>query len=165
MSTFWMAEVAQDGFAETLPASKSYLAVRFGIVGLLVLLSWLWFGALAGAATAAALAGIALLFVPRALILDEEGFRLLSLVPRKKVPWRGVDSFNVGAAPRAGTFVLYTKAGRRPRWWYPAGWPAQGGIPPAFASARGGRALSASELADLLNDRLARALRRPQTGY
>ena len=103
------------------------------------------------------LASVVMLFAPRALVLDEEGFRQLSVVPRKKVLWCGVDSFNTGAAPKVGAFVLYTKAGRTPRWWYPAGWPAQGGLPPAFASARGGRALSASELSDLLNDRLVRA--------
>jgi hypothetical protein len=152
-----MTEVIQDGNAETLPASGSYLALRLGISGLLIPLLWLWLGALAGAIAAVALAAVALLFAPRALILGEEGFRVLSVVPRKKVLWRCVDSFNVGAAPRVGPFVLYTKAGRRPRWWYPAGWPAQGGFPAAFASAPGGRALSASELVDLLNDRLARA--------
>jgi hypothetical protein len=82
---------------------------------------------------------------------------LVSLVPRKKILWRRVDAFSTGSGLRFGPFVAYTKAGRRPRWWYPAGWPAQGGLPPAFASARGGRALSASDLSDLLNDHLARA--------
>ena len=148
---------AQDALVETLPASRTFFAVRLGIVALLIPIVWLWLGALAGSATAFALAVVVLLFIPRALVLDQQGFRQLSLVPRKKVLWRTVDCFSTGSAPRAGRFVLYTKAGRRPRWWYPAGWPAQGGIPPAFASKRGDRALSASDLADLLNDRLARA--------
>jgi hypothetical protein len=152
-----MTEVAHDASVETLPASLPFLAVRIGVVALLIPILWLWVGALAGAATAAALAALMLLFAPRALVLDEDGFRQLSLVPRKKVLWRGVDAFNTGSAPRAGAFVLYTKAGRRPRWWYPAGWPAQGGIPPAFASAPRDRALSASDLCRLLNDRLAKA--------
>jgi type IV secretory pathway VirB3-like protein len=142
---------------QTLPASLPFLAVRLGVVALLIPIVWLWLGAVAGAATAMALVAVAVLFVPRALVLDDEGFRQLSLVPRKKVLWSRVDSFNTGSAPRAGAFVLYTKAGRRPHWWYPAGWPAQGGIPPAFASTRAGRALSASDLSELLNDRLARA--------
>ena len=152
-----MTEVAQDASVETLPASLTFLALRFGIVALLIPIVWLWVGAAAGVATAVALASVLTLFAPRALVLDEEGFRQLSLVPRKKVLWRAVDSFKTGAAPKVGAFVLYTKAGHRPRWWYPAGWPAQGGLPPAFASARGGRALSARDLSDLLNDRLARA--------
>ena len=152
-----MTEVARDASVETLPASLTFLAVRSGIVALLIPTFWLWFGAAAGVATAVVLASVVMLFAPRALVLDEEGFRQLSVVPRKKVLWCGVDSFNTGAAPKVGAFVLYTKAGRTPRWWYPAGWPAQGGLPPAFASARGGRALSASELSDLLNDRLVRA--------
>jgi len=144
-------------FTETLPASRTFFAVRVGIVAVLIPIAWLWLGVLAGVATALALAVGLLLFAPRALVLDEQGFRQLSLVHRKKVLWGMVDSFSTGSAPRAGRFVLYTKAGRRPRWWYPAGWPAQGGIPPAFASSPGSRALSASELADLLNNRLARA--------
>jgi hypothetical protein len=138
-----------------LPAPWSFLAVRLGVVALLIPIVWLWLGLLAAAATALALAAVMLLFVPRALVLDEQGFRQLSLVPRKKVRWSSVDSFGTGWAPRAGSFVLYTKAGRRPRRWYPVGWPAQGGIPPVFASTPGGRALSARDLADLLNDRLA----------
>ena len=147
---------AQDTAAETLPASPMFLAVRLGVVALLIPIVWLWAGVLATAATALALAAVPLL-APRALVLDEQGFRQLSLFPRKKVAWSRVDSFSTGWAWRAGRFVLYTKAGRKPRWWYPAGWPAQGGIPSAFASKPGGRALSASDLADLLNDRLARA--------
>jgi hypothetical protein len=147
----------QDRSPETLPASRTFLAVRLVIVALLIPVVWLWLGILAGAATALALAAVELLFAPRALVLDEEGFRQLSLAHRKKVLWSGVDSFSTGSAPRAGSFVLYTKAGRKPRWWYPAGWPAQGGIPPAFASKPGGRALSARDLAALLNERLARA--------
>jgi hypothetical protein len=156
-----MTQLSQDAAVETLPASPTLLAVRFGIVALLVPIVWLWLGPAAGVATAIALACLGILFTPRALVLDDEGFRQLSLVPRKKVLWRTVDSFNTGWAPKAGSFVLYTKAGRRPRWWYPAGWPAQGGLPSAFASARGGRALSAGQLADLLNDRLARARSAP----
>jgi hypothetical protein len=152
-----MVEVAQNASVETLPASLPSVALRLGVVALLIPVVWLWLGAFAGAVTAVGFAAVVLLFAPRALVLDDEGFRRLSLVPRKKVLWRAVDSFTTGSAPRAGAFVLYTKAGRRPRWWYPAGWPAQGGIPPVFASARGGRALSASDLSDLLNDRLARA--------
>jgi hypothetical protein len=129
-----MSEVANDASVETLPASLTFLALRIGIAALLIPILWLWFSALAGAAAAAALGALALLFTPRALVLDEDGFRQLSLVPRKKILWRGVDSFNTGSAPRAGAFVLYTKVGRRPRWWYPAGWPAQGGIPPPARS-------------------------------
>ena len=149
--------MTEDASLETLPASLPFLAVRLVVVALLIPIVWLWLGAVAGVATAAALATVAVLFAPRALVLDEEGFRQLSLVPRRKVLWRGVDSFSIGSAPRAGAFVLYTKVGRRPHWWYPAGWPAQGGLPPAFASARGGRALSARDLSELLNDRLTRA--------
>jgi hypothetical protein len=147
----------QDRSTETLPASRTFLAVRLAVVAVLIPIVWLWLGVLAAAATALALAAVELLFAPRALVLDDDGFRQLSLVHRKKVLWNRVDSFSTGAAPRAGSFVLYTKAGRRPRWWYPAGWPAQGAIPPAFASKRGGRALNASDLADLLNDHLATA--------
>jgi hypothetical protein len=145
-----------------LPASWTFLAVRLGILALLIPVVWLWLGDVAAAATALALAAVMLLFVPRALVLDEQGFRQLSLVPRKKVLWSMVDSFSTGSAPRAGSFVLYTKAGRRPHWWYPAGWPAQGGIPPVFAAEAGGRALSASDLADLLNERLATRRRSDQ---
>jgi hypothetical protein len=152
-----MTEVDQDGFVETLPASPSFCAVRIGVVALLIPILWLWLGTVAAVATAVALACAVILFAPRALVLDEEGFRRLSLVPRKKVLWRGVDSFIVGSVPRVGGVVLYTKAGRTPHWWYPTGWPAQGGLSPAFAAARGGRGLSASDFSDLLNDRLARA--------
>jgi hypothetical protein len=152
-----MTEVAQDGSVETLPASPSFRAVGIGVVALLIPILWLWLGAVAAVVSGVALASVVVLFAPRALVLDEEGFRLLSLVPRKKILWRGVDAFSTRSGPRFGPFVAYTKAGRRPRWWYPAGWPAQGGLPPAFSSARGGRALSARELSDLLNDRLARA--------
>ena len=73
------------------------------------------------------------------------------------VPRELEEAAMVDGTTRFGAFVLYTKAGRRPRWWYPAGWPAQGGIPPAFAPRRGMRALSASDLCGLLNDRLAKA--------
>jgi hypothetical protein len=156
-----VTEAYQGAAVETLPASPSYVVVRIGVVALLVPIVWLWLGAAAGLATAAVLASVFILFAPRALVLDDEGFRLLSLVPRKKVLWRGVDSFGTGAGPKVGAFVLYTKAGRTPRWWYPAGWPAQGGLPPAFASARGGRALSARDLCELLSDRLARARAMP----
>lgn len=152
-----MTEVAQDGFVETLPASPFFRAVRIAVVALPIPILWLWLGAAAAVVSAVALASVVVLFAPRALVLDEEGFRLVSLVPRKKILWRGVDAFSTRSGPRFGPFVAYTKAGRRPRWWYPAGWPAQGGLFPAFASARGGRALSASELSELLNDRLARA--------
>jgi hypothetical protein len=152
-----VAEADQDASVETLPASPRFVAVQIGVVALVVPVLWLWLGAAAAVATAVALACVFILFAPRALVLDEEGFRLVSLVSRKKVLWRGVDSFNTGAAGKAGTFVLYTKAGRKPRWWYPAGWPAQGGLPAAFATARGGRALSARDLCELLSERLARA--------
>ena len=40
-----MTEVAQDASVETLPASLTFLAVRFGIVALLIPIFWLWFGA------------------------------------------------------------------------------------------------------------------------
>ena len=144
----------QDTSTETLPTSPTFLAVRYGFVALTIPIVWYWLGMVAGAATAVSLAAVILLFGPRALVLDEQGFRLLSLFPRKKVLWGMVDSFRMGSAPRTGTFVVYTKAGRRPRWW----WPARGGmIPRAFAPKPGGRALSASDLADLLNDRLVRA--------
>jgi hypothetical protein len=145
-----------------LPASWTFLGVRLGIVALLIPVMWLWLGVVAAVATALALAAVMVLFVPRALVLDEQGFRQLSLFPRKKVLWSTVDSFGTGSTPRSGRFVAYTKAGRRPHWWYPAGWPAQGGIPPVFASTPGGRALSASDLADLLNDRLATRQRSDQ---
>jgi len=141
---------------ERLPASPAFLAPRLAIGALLIPILWLTFGAAAGETGAAAVAVGVLLFVPRALVLDAQGFRQVSLMPRKKVLWSAVDSFNTGSAPRAGRFVLYTKAGRKPRSWYPAGWPAQGGIPPAFAYPRGERALSAADLCNLLNDRLAR---------
>jgi hypothetical protein len=98
-----MTEVVQDGSVETLPASPSFLAVRIAIVAPLIPILWLWLGA-AAFATAVALACAVVLFAPRALVLDEEGFR--RLLPS----------------------------------------------PP-----RGGRALSASELSALLNDRLASA--------
>jgi hypothetical protein len=150
-------EVAQDTSVETLPVSPTFLPVRLGVVALLIPMFWLWLGTAGGVAAAVALPLAVVLFMPRALVLDEEGFRLLSLVPRKKILWREVDSFTTGAASKVGPFVLFTKAGRRPRWWYPAGWPAQGGFTPAFAFARGRRALSASDLSDLLNDRLAQA--------
>jgi hypothetical protein len=152
-----MTDVARDGSVETLPASPTFLAGRIGVVALLIPILWLWLGVAAAVVSALALASVVVLFAPRALVLDEEGFRLVSLVPRKKILWRGVDAFSTGSGPRFGPVVAYTKAGRSPRWWYPAGWPAQGGLPPAFASARRGRALSARELSDLLNDRLARA--------
>jgi hypothetical protein len=85
-----MAEVAQEASIETLPASLTFFAVRIGIVALLVPILWLWLGRGAGMPTAVALAAVVVLFAPRALILDVEGFRLLSLVPRKKVLWRAV---------------------------------------------------------------------------
>ena len=151
------AELSADGAFERLPAAATFLAPRLAIGALVIPIVWLSFGPLAGETIAAAVAAGAVLFVPRALVLDAQGFRQLSLVPRRKVLWSSVDSFNTGSAPRFGAFVLYTKAGRRPRWWYPAGWPAQGGIPPAFAPRRGVRALSASDLCGLLNDRLAKA--------
>jgi hypothetical protein len=150
-------ELAEDDAVERFPASPSFLAVRLAIVALLIPVLWLEFGADVGEATAAVLVTVMVLFVPRALELDGQGFRRLSLVPRRKVPWSAVDSFSTGYTPRVGRFVQYTKAGRTPRWWYPAGWPAQGGITPAFASRRGGRALSATDLCSLLSDRLARA--------
>ena len=152
-----MAEAARDASVETLPASPAFVAVRIGVIALLVPIFWLWLDTVAAVATAAVLAPLLALFAPRALVLDDEGFRMLSLVPRRKVLWRTVDSFDTGSTSKVGPIVVYTKAGRRPRWWYPAGWPAQGSLPPTFASARGGRALSARDLAALLNDRLARA--------
>jgi hypothetical protein len=147
---------APNGSVETLPASPTFLAVRVAIAAPLIPIVWLWLGAAAALESAVGLAGAVILFAPRALVLDDEGFRRLSLVLRKKVLWREVDSFTAGSISKVGEVVLYTKAGRRPRWWYPVGWPAQGGLTPAFASTRGGRALSASELSALLNDRLAR---------
>ncbi len=152
-------ELAENQAVETLPASLSFVAARLVVSALVVPILWLSAGALAGEITAAALAAIALSFFPRAIVLDEEGFRVVSLLPRKKVLWSAVDSFSTGYAPRAGRFVQYTKAGRKPRWWYPAGWPAQGSIQPAFASRRRDRALRATDLCDLLSDRLARARR------
>ncbi|TML42872.1 MAG: hypothetical protein E6G19_13435 [Actinobacteria bacterium] len=154
----------QDSYTETLPVSLTFVVVRFGVGALTIPIVWYWLGAVAGTATAVALVGVMVLFGPRALVLDTQGFRLVSLFPRKKVLWSMVDSFSTGSAPRANRFVLYTKAGRRPRWWYPAGWPAQGGIPPAFAPRPGDRALSAGDLADLLNDRLVRARQSPTGG-
>jgi hypothetical protein len=150
-------ELAENHAVEKLPASSSFLAVRLALSAALIPLFWLWLGAPAGEITAAALAAIVLSFFPRALVLDEEGFRVLSLVPRKKVLWNAVDSFSTGYMPRSGPLVVYAKAGRKPRWWYPAGWPAQGSIPAAFASRRRDRALSATDLCNLLNNRLARA--------
>jgi hypothetical protein len=152
-------ELAENHAVERLPASSSFLAVRLALSAPLIPILWLWLGAPAGEAAAAALAAVFVLFFPRAIVLDEQGFRVVSLFPRKKVLWNAVDSFDTGYVPRAGALVLYTKAGRKPRWWYPAGWPAQGSIPPAFAARRGDRALRATDLRDLLNDRLARAHR------
>jgi len=146
----------QDTSTETLPTSPTFLAVRYGFVALTIPIVWYWLGMVAGAATAVSLAAVILLFGPRALVLDEQGYRLLSLFPRKKVLWGMVDSFRMGSAPRTGTFVVYTKAGRRPRWW----WPARGGmIPRAFAPKPGSRALSASDLADLLPKRSSSSAR------
>jgi len=150
-------ERAENHAVERLPASSPFLAARLAIGALLIPILWLWLGAAAGETAAAVLATVALLFVPRALVLDDEGFRMPSLFPRKKVLWNAVDSFSSGYLPRAGMSVLYTKAARTPRWWYPAGWPAQSGIPPAFAARRAERALSATDLCNLLSDRRARA--------
>ena len=152
-------DLAEIRAVERLPTSSSFLAVRLALSAMLIPIFWLWLGAPAGETTAAALVAVFLLFFPRAIVLDEQGFRLVSLVPGKKVLWSAVDSFTTGYVPRAGRFVQYTKAGRKPRWWYPSGWPAQGGIPPAFAPRRTGRALSATDLCDLLNNRLAEARR------
>jgi hypothetical protein len=151
-----MTEAARGASVETLPASPTSLAVRIAVVAPLIPILWLWLGAAAALESAVALACAVILFAPRALVLDEEGFRRLSLILRKKVLWREVDLFTTGSISKVGEVALYTKAGRRPRWWYPVGWPAQGSLTPAFASTRGGRALSASELSALLNDRLAR---------
>jgi hypothetical protein len=140
-----------------LPAAPSFVVPRVVAGGLLIPVLWTWLGAVAGVTTAVLVVAFYALFVPRALVLDEEGFRVLSLVPRRKVLWADVASFGTGAALRAGRFVQYTKAGRTPRWWYPAGWPAQGAVPPAFAPSRGKPALSAAELCKLLSDRLVRA--------
>jgi len=142
--------------AERLPASPIFIAVRlaFGAATIVVLL--VVFGALAAEVAAVVLLAAAVLFVPRALVLDEHGFRQVSLIPfvrRTKVLWSGVDSFHTRYTTRGGRFVRYAKAGRKPRWWYPAGWPAEGSISPMFASRRGERALSATDLCDLLTDR------------
>jgi hypothetical protein len=151
-----LPEFEEGQAPERLPASL-WFYVRLLAFGAVLILILVQIDALAGAITAAAIAAVALLFYPRGLVLDEEGFRVLSLVPRKKVLWNAVDSFGTGWVPRGGAIVQYTKAGRKPRSWYPAGWPAQGSFPPAFAAQRGGRALRASALCDLMNDRLARA--------
>lgn len=154
-----MIKGAPEEAAETLPSSRTRIVVAFGAGGVAILVSWQGLGVPAGVVTAVAVAAL-VLFMPRALVLDEHGFRLLSLCPRRKVLWRGVDGFSVSYAPAPISFVHYAKAGRKARWWYPAGWPAQGGIPASFAVAQGGRALSASELAGLLNERLDQAVQR-----
>ena len=146
--------------AERLPASPIFIAVRlaFGAAAIVVLL--LVFGALAAEVAAVGLLAAAVLFVPRALVLDEHGFRQVSLIPfvrRTRVPWSGVDSFHTSHATRGGRFVRYARVGRKQRWWYPAGWPAEGSISPMFAPRRGGRALSATDLCNLLTDRAAKA--------
>ena len=153
------AVVDHDLDVETLPASFAWVGYRLAISALLIPVLWASSGLAAAGITAVALGLCAALFLPRRLVLDREGFRLGSLVHRKKVLWRQVGSFGTrpGYYRSGGAFVCYAKAGRTPRWWYPAGWPAQGAIPPAFAAKSGGSALSARDLCALLNERLARA--------
>src|SRR5512133_864430 len=147
----------QHRSTETLPASRTFFAVRLGIVALLIPIAWLWLGVLAGVATALALAWDCCCsrLAPSFSTSGD------SVSSRWFTEEKCSGAWSIPSAPvrhRAlAVSSLYTKVGRRQRWWYPAGWPAQGGIPPAFASSPGGRALSASELADLLNNRLARA--------
>jgi hypothetical protein len=80
-----MAEAARDAFVETLPASPTFVAVRIGVIALLIPIFWLWLGTVAAVAIAVVLAPLLALVAPRALVLDDEGFRMLSLVPRRKV--------------------------------------------------------------------------------
>jgi hypothetical protein len=83
-------ELAENHAVERLPASSSFLAVRLVLSAPLIPIFWLWLGAPAGEAAAAALAAVFVLFFPRAIVLDEQGFRVVSLFPRKKVLWNAV---------------------------------------------------------------------------
>jgi hypothetical protein len=110
-----LPEFEEGEAPERLPVSL-WFYVRLLAFGALLILIVVQIDAPAGAITAAAIAAVALLFYPRGLVLDEEGFRVLSLVPRKKVLWNAVDSFSTGWVPRGGAIFQYTKAGRKPRW-------------------------------------------------
>jgi hypothetical protein len=156
----WATQLTEQAAAERMSASVRSRATA-GFVLLVPLTAVLWLGSpLAGEITAAIGLALLLLFLPRALLIDGTGFRQLPLLPfpRRKVLWTAVDSFGIGYT-RGFAYVSYAKRGRRARWWYPAGWPAQGSITPLFATRRGERALSAGDLCDLLNDRLAAAVR------
>ena len=157
-----MARAELEDDRERLPASPRFLAPRLAVMLFLIVITWQIWGVRPAAIVAAAAAALVAVFMPRALVIDRNGFQVVSFRPRKEVPWAGVESFGTGYTPRAGSYVSYTKVGRRPHWWYPAGWPAQGSIVPAFATEPGRRALSAAELCELLSSRLARA--RAQAG-
>ena len=145
------------------PVRAASYAPRLAVLAFSIPVFWLACGARAGAFWGLGLVFVISLFIPRALVLDDEGFRLVSLVPRGKVRWSDVDAFSttISTTPRVGLgrVVRYAKAGRTARWWHIAGWPAQGRIEPVSALRGGERALSAEDLSDLLATRLAVARR------
>ena len=151
-----------DRDGDRLPASPGFLVPRAaGATAAAVAGSWVWLGEVAGLGAAAALLVLFVLFLPRALLLDGAGFRIVRIVPGRRFPWSQVERFfaHTSGNPRTPLlrWVRYEKAGRRARWWYPAGWPAEGSILPAFSAHAGGPALAADELCVLLNERLSEA--------
>jgi hypothetical protein len=103
------------------------------------------------------LAVAVVLTYPRALRVDDDGFQNVPFVPlgrRRRVRWTDVDSFDTGNT-RGFSFVRYTRAGRRARRWFPAGWPAQRSLMPIYRGPSG-EALDAPALAAYLQARLDR---------
>ena len=155
-----LARIAALGGSQRLPAALRFHAPRLAVVAFSIPVFWLAWGAWGGALWAVSLAVVIPSFIPRAIVLDDEGFQQVSLVPRRKVRWSDVDAFSTAmGAVRGGTrrVVRYTKADRTPRCWYLSGWPAHGTVEPAFALTRGERPLSADDLCGLLATRLALA--------
>jgi hypothetical protein len=99
-----------------------------------------------------------LLYWPKGLLLDADGFRtvpLVPLVPRRKVLWKDVASFRaytVNARGKDVPGIGYDLVGEKRAWWR-WGMPAKRFLP-IFAAAPGGPALSNDELAAFLNQQL-----------
>jgi hypothetical protein len=69
-----MAEAARDASVETLPASPTFVAVRIGVIALLIPIFWLWLGTVAAVAIAVVLAPLLALFAPARLSSTTRAF-------------------------------------------------------------------------------------------